>query len=50
MKEASHTFDYKTAHKSVLKRCIESVHEGIKPFKCNICEYETAYKADLRNM
>ena len=27
---------------------IESVHEDIKPFKCNICEYITAHKADLK--
>ena len=31
-----------------LKRHIESVHEGIKPFKCNICDYETAQKGHLK--
>ena len=27
---------------------IESVHERFKPFKCTICDYETAEKGNLK--
>ena len=27
---------------------ITSVHEGKKPFKCEFCEYTTAYKSDMK--
>merc|ERR1712051_975774 len=27
---------------------IDSVHEGIKPFKCNICDYKTAEQSKLK--
>ena len=27
---------------------MESVHEGVKKFKCNICEFSTAYKQQLQ--
>ena len=30
------------------KKHIESVHEGTKAFKCNICTYETARKPSLK--
>ena len=40
--------DYKTAHKSHLKKHIDSVHEGIKPYKCNICDYRTAEQSKLK--
>ena len=32
----------------MLKTHIESVHEGIKPFKCHICNYKTAAKYFLK--
>ena len=35
-------------HTNPPKKHIESAHEDIKPFKCNICEYETAHKAGLK--
>ena len=39
--------EYETKNQC-LKRHIESVHEGIKPFKCNMCEYETATNQSLK--
>ena len=33
--------------KTHLNRHITSVHEGIKPFKCNICEANFARKSHL---
>ena len=33
---------------SSLKKHIETVHEGIKPFKCKTCDYETAHKPHLK--
>ena len=40
--------DFERAQKYNLKQHIESVHEGLKPFKCSIFNYETAYKSDLK--
>ena len=37
-----------TGQKADLKRHIESVHEWIKSFKCNICDYETTCKFVLK--
>ena len=34
--------------KGSLKRHIKSVHEGIKPFKCHICQYKSALKSGLK--
>ena len=34
--------------KGSLKRHIKSVHEGIKPFMCNICGYKSALKSGLK--
>ena len=34
--------------KSGLKRHISSVHEGLKPFKCNICGIYYAQKINLK--
>ena len=31
-----------------MKKHFESVHEGIKPFKCHICPFESAQKANLQ--
>ena len=28
---------------------IHSVHEEIKPFKCNFCDFETAKKQNIKN-
>ena len=36
-----------TVNKTHLSKDIESVHERIKPFKCNLCEYETAQNFSL---
>ena len=30
-----------------MKRHIKNVHEGIKPFKCNLCDHETARNSNL---
>ena len=38
----------KTTYKSDLKRHFESVHEGIKPFKCKLCDYEAARPSQLK--
>ena len=35
--------------KTALSRHISSVHEGIKPFKCNICEAKFARKSHLNS-
>ena len=37
----------KESTKGNLKRHIETVHERIKPFKCNFCDYKSARKANL---
>lgn len=34
--------DYKTSRNASLKKHIKSVHEWIKPFKRNICDYKAA--------
>ena len=34
--------------KRSLKNHIELVHTGLKPFKCSICNYKTAYKNDVK--
>ena len=47
MKE-SFKFGFETSKKSDLIRHMESVHEGIKPFKCNICNYNAAQKWILK--
>ena len=40
--------DYETSKNCILKKHIESVHEGNKPFKCKLCEYESALKGNLK--
>ena len=35
-------------YKSDLKRHLESVHEGIKPFKCNICGKGSASNGEMK--
>ena len=37
-----------TAEKRTLNKHIESNHEGIKPFKCHICTYDTVNKTHLK--
>ena len=37
-----------TVNKTHLSKDIQSVHERIKPFKCNICDFECAQKAGLK--
>ena len=34
--------------KSSLDNHMQSVREGTKPIKCNICDYKTALKGDLK--
>ena len=41
MKELSHLNE---AQKYLLKTHTESVHDGIKQFKCNICDYKASRK------
>ena len=31
-----------------MKRHVESVHEGKKPFKCELCDYTCAEKGNLK--
>ena len=38
----------KFTNKQNLKKHVESVHEGIKPFKCSICDVEFANKQNLK--
>ena len=40
--------DYKAVRNRDLKRHISYLHEGIKPFKCNICDYENAQKKEFK--
>ena len=30
------------------KKHMKSVHEGIKPFKCKICEYKAGLRSNLK--
>ena len=52
MKESSHlnatNVVLKIQKKSDLIRHMKSVHEGIMPFKCNICDHKTAQKSNLK--
>jgi hypothetical protein len=32
----------------VLKMHIQSVHEKLKPFHCNICDHKSSYKLDMK--
>ena len=45
LKILPHALDYLISN---LKRRIESVHEGKKPFKCNICEANFSRKDGLK--
>ena len=45
-KKSSHSFAIFVTN--LFERDIESIHEDIKPFKCNICEHETTHIADLK--
>ena len=39
---------FQSQSKPDLKRHIQNVHEGIKEFKCTICDYETAQRVNLK--
>ena len=36
------------ANKQNLKKHVEAVHEGIKPFKCSVCDVKFANKQNLK--
>ena len=38
----------KFANKQNLKKHVEAVHEGIKPFKCSVCDVKFANEQNLK--
>ena len=52
MKERTHldvTYylcDYSCSQKRVMTNHIASLHEGKRPFRCDICEYKCSYKSE----
>ena len=38
------------AHKTKLVQHIGSIHEGKKPFRCDICDYSCFLKSDIKNI
>ena len=38
----------KFTNKQNLKKHVEAVHEGIKPFKCSVCDVKFANKQNLK--
>ena len=40
--------DYNSSQKGNLKRHMEAVHEGKKPFKCSACDYKCSEKGSLK--